>query len=392
MAQAPVNQILSADLLVSAQKQIERGELESAEHVLLDAIKQADAQAVSERTVRARVMLAEVYEGLGRYKEVEPLLANYNLHALDEYPAYLRGLLLLAFGSYSCWTNEFSRSVTLLNRAREILEPTGDTSNLARTYHCLGRTYWLLDEQSLAREHYELAIEWGRRARKDRALAITYMNLGLVSRHEGDLDEAGMCYRRALRLLRQTNDEASRARLQNNLGVMLLYQGNFYEAGNSLRRALEHLAGFHSDDLLGHVNNNLAVTCIHTGEWSAAESHVQQALTIARQRNNQLEEGSFTETLGLLRMLQGRTQEANDLLRFALDCGKEVGSKSLETYTYLSLAQLWLAERNTHLSLTYARNARDLAREVGDERVASEAALGQVDARRRLGRHRAKRA
>ena len=74
--------------------------------------------------------------------------------------------------------------------------------------------YWALDEQPLAREHYEIAIEWGRRSHRDRTLAIKYMNLGLVARHEGDLDEAGMCYRLALRLLRNTTDEVNRARLQ----------------------------------------------------------------------------------------------------------------------------------------------------------------------------------
>src|SRR5205085_11738409 len=123
-------------------------------------------------------------------------------------------------------------------------------------------SYWALDEQALAREHYEIAIEWGRRARKDRALAITYMNLGLVARHEGDMDEAGMCYRRALRLLRHTTDEISRARLQNNLGVMLLYEGNVYEAANSSRRALEHLSGHHDGLLIGIVDDNWAVTGI----------------------------------------------------------------------------------------------------------------------------------
>lgn len=383
MAQIPVNQKIPADILVLAQKSFEHGELESAEHLLLDLIQAEADHPASERMIRARTMLAEVYEGLGRYMDAGALLSPYDLHALDQYPAHLRGLILLAFGSHAYWQNEFSRSVTLLNRAREILEPTGDTTNLARAYHCLGRAYWGLDEQALAREQYELAIEWGRRARKDRALAITYMNLGLVARHEGDLDEAGMCYRRALRLLRQTSDEASRARLQNNLGVMLLYQGNFYEAGNSLRRALEHLSTFHSDALVGHVNNNFAVTCIYTGEWAIAESYIQQALTIARQHQDKLDEGIFTETLGLLRTHQGRIPEANELLRFALDRGKEVGSKKLETQAYLSLAKLWLAERNTHLSLTYARNARDLASEVSDERLSSEAALLMVEGYRR---------
>jgi hydrogenase-4 transcriptional activator len=383
MTQTSVNQIAAVDPFVHAQACVERGDLAQAEKLLLTVINEKGAEISSGRIVQARTTLVEVYEGAGRYDEASEALAPYDPLALDSFSPHLRGLLLLAFGSRAYWQNDFPRSVTLLNRAREILEPVGDAANLARVLHCLGRSYWALDEQQLAREHYEIAIEWGRRAHRDRALAITYMNLGLVARHEGDLDEAGMCYRRALRLLRQTNDEVSRARLQNNLGVMLLYQGNFIEAANSSRRALEHLAGHHDSLLIGMVNNNLAVTCIYTGEWALAESYVQQALGIARARGDRLSEGAYTETLGALRAVQGRVQEANEHLRFALERAKEMASKKDEMLASLSLSRLWLSARNTHLSLTYARNARDLAREVGDERIASESALLMAEGYRR---------
>jgi DNA-binding NtrC family response regulator/tetratricopeptide (TPR) repeat protein len=383
MPQTSVNQLVTVDLFVHAQACVERGDLAQAEKLLNTIINEDAGEISSSRIVQARTALAEVYEGAGRYDEAAEALAPYDPHSLDSFSPHLRGLLLLAFGSRAYWQNDFPRSVTLLNRAREILEPVGDAANLARAFHCLGRSYWALDEQLLAREHYEIAIEWGRRAHRDRALAITYMNLGLVARHEGDLDEAGMCYRRALRLLRQTNDEVSRARLQNNLGVMLLYQGNFYEAANSSRRALEHLAGHHDSLLIGMVNNNLAVTCIYTGEWALAESYVQQALGIARARSDRLSEGTYTETLGALRAVQGRVQEASEHLRFALERAKEMGSKKDEMLASLSLSRLWLSARNTHLSLTYARNARDLAREVGDERITSESALLMAEGYRR---------
>ncbi len=377
------NQSIPEDTLIRAQKQSERGDLAGAHKLLIELINDESSPFSAERGVQARVVLAEICEGLGRDKEALETLAPYDVRALDAFPAHLRGLLLLAFGSLAHAENNFPRSVTLLNRAREVLEPSGDAPNLARAYHCLGRAYWSLDEQLLAREHYEIAIEWGRRAHKERALAITYMNLGLVARHEGDLDEAGMCYRRALRLLRNTTDEINRARLQNNLSVMLLLQGNFYEAANSSQRALEHLSGYQNDMMFGSVHNNRAVISIYTGEWAAAESHVQHALGIARARGDRLSEGTYTETLGTLRAYQGRVHEANELLRFALARAKELGSKKYETQAYLSLARLWLLARNTHLSLTYARNARDLAREINDERFVSEAALLIVEGYRR---------
>jgi transcriptional regulator with GAF, ATPase, and Fis domain/Tfp pilus assembly protein PilF len=383
MKQLPVHQAAFTDVLIRAQKASERGDLLDARKLLVDLIREGTDAPQSERCVQARTALAEVYEGLAQYEGADEALAPYDVRALDDFPPHLRGLLLLAFGSRAYWQHDFPRSVTLLNRALEVLEPTGDAANLARVYHCLGRTYWSLDEQPLAREHYEIAIEWGRRAHRDRALAITYMNLGLVARHEGDLDEAGMCYRLALRLLRNTTDEINRARLQTNLGVMLLWQGNFYEAANATRRALEHLAGSQSHSQLAAVYNNLALTLIYTGEWAAAESHAQQALGIARAAGDRMGEGQYTETLGALRSYQGRVNEANELLRFSLVRAREMGSKKDETQTLRSLSKLWLMARNTHLALTYAREARDLAREINDERLASEATLLLVEGYRR---------
>ncbi|HEX8177031.1 MAG TPA: sigma 54-interacting transcriptional regulator [Pyrinomonadaceae bacterium] len=383
MSRTFTNETASTDTLVLAARSVERGDLLGAQKLLLDLIKESVEGATSERQVLARTLLTEVYEGLGQYAEAGEILSVYNVHALELYPPHLRGIILLAFGSQAYWHNDFSRSVTLLNRSRECLEPTGDVANLARAHHCLGRTYWALDEIHLAREHYELSIEWGRRARVDRALAITYMNLGIVARHEGDLDEAGMCYRRALRLLRNTTDDVTRARLQNNLCVMHHYQGNFYEAANAAHRALEHLAGHHNDLLLGMIHNNMALSALHTGEWAKAESFVQRALGIAREAEDRLSEGRYTETLGTLRGHQGRVHEANELLRGALELSKEVASKKDETTALLSLARLWLMARNTHLALTYARKARDLAREINDERFASEAALLMVEGYRR---------
>ncbi len=383
MTQLSVNQAAFTDALIRAREASERGDLPGALQLLVGLIRESTDAPGSERVVQARVALAEVYEGLAQYDGADEALAPYDVRALDDFAPHLRGLLLLAFGSRAYWQQDFPRSITLLNRALEVVEPMGDAANLARVYHCLGRTYWSLDEQPLAREHYEIAIEWGRRAHRDRALAITYMNLGLVARHEGDLDEAGMCYRLALRLLRNTTDEINRARLQNNLAVMLLLQGNFYEAANASRRALEHLAGSQADGLLAMIYNNLAITLIYTGEWAAAESHVQQSLAMARAAGDRMNEGKNLETLGVLRAYQGRVNEANELLRCSLTRAREMGSKKDETQSLRSLARLWLMARNTHLSLTYAREARDVAREINDERLASEATLLLVEAYRR---------
>ena len=118
-------------------------------------------------------------------------------------------------------------------------------------------------------------------------------------------------------------------------------------------------------------------------EQPAFQQAWQRTDSRTRTRADRLSEGVYTETLGALRAFQGRMEEANELLRFALERAREMGSKKDEMLAFLSLSRLWLSARNMHLSLTYARNARDLAREVGDERIACESALLMAEGYRR---------
>ncbi|HEX8097557.1 MAG TPA: sigma 54-interacting transcriptional regulator [Pyrinomonadaceae bacterium] len=379
MAQISTDPQAQSDLLARAQEFQTRGDLTGAQKLLQELLAGGAAAPDTDLGLKARVALAEACEGLGLFAEAGGALSPYDVHGLEDYSPHARGLVLLAKGSLAYWENDFPRSVTLLNRAREVLEPSGDAAGTARVLHCLGRAYWALDEQGLAREHYELAIDWGRRARQDRALAITYMNLGLVARQEGDADEARMFYRRAQRLLRASADGPTRARLQINLGVLLLYQGDFAEASKAFRGAFDHLAGYASERLFGAVNNNLALAAIHTGDWAAAEAHSRQALEIARACGDRFWEGEWTETLGLLRAYQGRALESEELLQFALARAREMGSKRDEAQAHLSLSRLRLSTGDANPALASARAARDIAREIKDERLACESALVMVE-------------
>jgi transcriptional regulator with GAF, ATPase, and Fis domain len=165
MTQITASHITFKDLFVRAQSYMSRGDLASAEKLLLDLIDRGMGEDSNPSIVQARVALAEVYEDMERHAEADEALAPYDPSVLDSFPAQLRGLLLLAFGSRAYYHQELPRSISLLNHAREILEPLGDAANLVRVYYCLGSCYQELNEQRLAREHYKVAIEWGRRAR-----------------------------------------------------------------------------------------------------------------------------------------------------------------------------------------------------------------------------------
>jgi DNA-binding NtrC family response regulator len=163
MTQASLNHIASEDLFVRAQASMERGDLASAEKLLLELIKECGEDFSSVRSVQARTALAEVYETLGRHRLADEALAPYAGDELETYAPQERGLIFLAKGSRAYWQKDFPRSVALLKHAAEVLETTRDAINVARAHHYLGRSYWALGEQQIAHEHYELAIWQGRR-------------------------------------------------------------------------------------------------------------------------------------------------------------------------------------------------------------------------------------
>jgi transcriptional regulator with PAS, ATPase and Fis domain len=163
MTQASLNHIASEDLFVRAQACMERGDLASAEKLLLELIKEGGEDFASARTVSARTALAEVYETLGRHRLADEALAPYAGDELETYAPHERALIFLAKGSRAYWQKDFPRSVALLKHAAEVLETTNDAINVARAHHYLGRSYWALGDQQIAHEHYELAIWQGRR-------------------------------------------------------------------------------------------------------------------------------------------------------------------------------------------------------------------------------------
>src|SRR5947209_19543441 len=105
MTQTSVNQLSAEDLFARARAWTERGDLAQAEQLLLALINEGTVESSSGRSVRARALLAEVYEGLGRYHDAGEVLALYDPHALEQFSPHQRGLLLLAFGSHAYWEN-----------------------------------------------------------------------------------------------------------------------------------------------------------------------------------------------------------------------------------------------------------------------------------------------
>ncbi|HJU56743.1 MAG TPA: hypothetical protein VJ715_19320, partial [Pyrinomonadaceae bacterium] len=113
MTQVSENQIAFEDLFVRAQAYTARGDLASAEKILLSILREGGPEDSSAQGVQARVALSEVYEEMERQDEADEALLPYESHELDSFPAHLRGLLLLAFGSRAYWHKNYLNSLTL---------------------------------------------------------------------------------------------------------------------------------------------------------------------------------------------------------------------------------------------------------------------------------------
>jgi ATP/maltotriose-dependent transcriptional regulator MalT len=129
-------------------------------------------------------------------------------------------------------------------------------------------------------------------------------------------------------------------------GIGLLQQGHMRDAITLLRRGIEDWANVGGGVRIPYLKAVLA-------EALAQEGNLSEALRVIDECIEQIERPAFQERIwlaevlrikGWLTMRQGRDMEAEQLLRDAIDCARQQGTKSWELRCAVTLAGL-LAEQ-----------------------------------------------
>ena len=168
-----------------------------------------------------------------------------------------------------------------------------------------------------------------------------------------------------------------------NLGIVCWRLGKHAEAITHLRRALDLLRDSDDHDGRARVLGNLANVYDHLGRYSEALDSNQLALDVYRRIGDRQREGVALGSIGVLYARLGRHVEAAEHQRQAAAIGREVGDRRIETYAVANLGDVYERLGRYDDALDHLEQALKNSREIGDRRAEGEllTALGAIHRR-----------
>jgi LuxR family maltose regulon positive regulatory protein len=249
---------------------------------------------------------------------------------IDALPAQLltsRPGLISLRGFAAVELGEAERGLSLLNQAEAAFRAAGDQSGLARTLV--------------------------RRA-TDHRLAGNY-RASLA-----DADEA---------LTLSGEDErwrAIRAEALRTKGLSLLMMGQLIEAIEWLAQSLAAYNALQDKQNVALISMDLGLACMNTGHCDQALTHYTCALDYWQEANNVVQQSNLLNNLGVLHHLRGNYEQARATLEEALACARRSGCGRIEVYALCGIGDLYAELDAPDAALDAYRQAREMARRIGE--------------------------
>jgi ATP/maltotriose-dependent transcriptional regulator MalT len=203
-------------------------------------------------------------------------------------------------------------------------------------------SYAQLDDEP-AEEHLAQAIELAEESGSFLARGWVARTKGQAAFARNDLDEAEELFEQARGFLTEAGVTLSAARVLNWLAIVRWRKGDLEGAERLLREAIGMLTPLQDRGTVVESKRHLAQVLLERGKTDEAERYALEARQTVGARDMS-SRATTRLALGLVRAAQGRDEEAESLLREALDILAETGLRRHETEHLTALAT-FLRER-----------------------------------------------
>lgn len=275
---------------------------------------------------------------------------------------------------------EPSTAAAALHVVREIAErASGDPPLAARAWHVAGVALGKLRRTNQACDALLRAAQLYRETQNPLGRAHVFDSLGMLEASRGRLDLALGAY--ALSLVDKTllGDEAGMAITLGNLGRVHLRAGRFADAVECFHRDREIAA--RRGDFRGQarMHNDLGLAYLGMGDFARSEQELSAGMALARRRDFADMEFFALKDRALLRMAQGRLDEADADLALAERALPQEAESFLQGTLEAARGELLLARQDARASIVLAGALKCLEQcQMPDQEIPCRIALAKA--------------
>ena len=308
----------------------------------------AAARALGRKDLEGRAILAQgralwigdpegsAEKALNRLAEAEALLRE-----AGDLPFLYEAVYQLAFGGW--WFGNLEEAWRGWSEAREIARQLGDRGREARACTYLGGVRFhqgrLAEAKELRRQAVQLGAEGG--SRIDWALATC--DYGLLVAFTDSLDEGLRLIESALPAQEESGDIFDLASSVNQIGRLYLLKGMTAQAVPYHERALGLSEQMQETGYRPEIERDLAYAKLELGDLAGAAAHAEAGAQVVA-ADDWVSVASTKMVLGRVRAGQGRTEEAETLLREAVAVMERTDYVADRWECYLSVTEFLVAQ------------------------------------------------
>jgi len=321
-----------------------------------------------------------------------------------------RGILLINMAEVRNHQSNWTESLRLGGEACALLEPIGQSSEMARACHVMYHANmrrgsmkeaeaWALRQMDNARGsgdaaavasaehdigtlflqtrrfddallHLQAAVDGRRNLGDLMGLASTLNNIGAVYHNRGDWMKATVYYKEAIAVRRSIGDARGIASTASNLGIAANSQGDYRAAMRFMAESLGIRRRI--GDLMGQSTtlNGMGMMWLEMHEFDKAEEALATSLEIADRVGEKLGAGVACANLGDLMLHAGKLAEASGFLERGIELGETLGDGIMLALCRLSLAEVEIAHgRPGEADAILALARRDVERLGSDDLI-----------------------
>jgi CHAT domain-containing protein len=147
--------------------------------------------------------------------------------------------MVWGIGKAQYLSGDYQEALVSLQTARSDAKAINESTLTALCDDSLGRTYFAMNETSLALSHFQAALDGYRRAKNQMEAARTGALMGQVYQQQGGFARARVSYQDALKTFRKLSDRVNESATLHALGKLELKDGRLDLAEEYLRQSIE---------------------------------------------------------------------------------------------------------------------------------------------------------
>ncbi|MER2266117.1 tetratricopeptide repeat protein [Methylobacterium oxalidis] len=264
---------------------------------------------------------------------------------------------------------DLNAAYTIYDAIRQQLETsTGASRNrrLAATYHQLG----ILAQD---RGQLEAAESWCRKSLEilealgdRRGMANSYHLLGMVAQDRGHLEAAESWYRKSLEIKEALGDRPDLASSYHQLGNVAQHRSELAAAESWYRKSLEIKEALGDRPGMANSFHSLGMVAQNRGQLEAAESWYHKSLEIREALGDRPDLASSYHQLGILAQARAQLAAAESWYRKSLEITEALGDRPGVASTYHQLGNVAQDRGQLEAAESWYRKSLEIKEALGD--------------------------